>query len=40
MVEEIKFIKNKIFKFLKGKNLLHELENDGAFMYDFNSESL
>ena len=35
-----KIYKKQNFKSLKGKNLLHELENDGAFIYDFNSESL
>ena len=35
-----KIYKKQNFDFLKGKNLLHELENDGAFIYDFKSESL
>jgi hypothetical protein len=36
---ENKIYKKQNFDFLKGKNLLHELENGGAFIYDFNSES-
>ena len=35
-----KIYKKQNFDLLKGENLLHELENDGAYIYDFNSESL